>query len=328
VMMAAALAMGSSKQVVGVIALYALIRCAEMTSDILYAVFQAQERMEFIGRSLSIVGPLSLLGLGFGYWFSGSLLVAVACQLVARLSVLFLYDLPTARRRARAVPGFDLRPKLEIHALLRLVHIALPLAFATCLVMIAQYFPRLAVESALGLASLGIFAALFALAMAPSKLVSSMGVAVSVTLAGHFSAKRFDRFFGLLGTIAGAVALAGIFGVTFCVFYGEEVLRIAYTANFATHAELLVILVIATSIRMVGHVLKFGLIAARHFWWLTFQSGVAAMVAVIGCLVMVPIFGLAGAAYAFLLVCITEFLINFAALTKALLRAGRTHGKH
>ena len=53
-------------------------------------------------------------------------------------------------------------------------------------------------------------------------------------------------------------------------------------------------------------------------------TGMTAAMAVTACLVMIPMFGLTGAAYAILLVCITEFLINLALLIAALIQAIRT----
>ena len=190
------------------ILLYALARCAELVSDMIYGLFQAHERMEYTGRSLCLLGPLSLLMLVGGYWLTGSLLVAVLGQLIAHLAVLFWYDLPRGRLRAR-IRGDAFHPRWQPAQLARLTRLALPLTCATLLIIVALYFPRLVVERALGLAELGLFAAVLAMAMAPDRLINAMGIAASVRLARHFAAGHRRAFLRLLGVLTLGVTVGG-----------------------------------------------------------------------------------------------------------------------
>lgn len=316
-MLAAGLAQTGGGAVMLVILLYALARCAELVSDMVYGLFQAHERMEYIGRSLCFLGPLSLLMLAGGYWLTGSLLVAVAGQLAAHLAVLFCYDLPRGRQRAR-ICGDDFRPRWRHPQLPRLARLALPLTFATLLIIIALYFPRLAVERMLGLTELGLFAAVLALAMAPDRLVNAMGVAASVRLARHFAAGRRAAFLRLLTTLTLGVTAGGLAGVLLCAFYGAQILRAVYTEAYAAQHVLLVWLMAAATLRGAANILRYGVVATRRFWWLSLQNGAAALVAVTSCLLLIPRYGLTGAGAAMALVFAVQLIIVLIALALAL----------
>ncbi|MEO0524817.1 MAG: oligosaccharide flippase family protein, partial [Pseudomonadota bacterium] len=175
-MVFAGLVQSETAAMLAVIVLYGLARCCELISDMIYGLFQAHERMEYIGWSLCILGPTSLAMLVTGYWLTGSLVVAVAGQLLAHIAVLSLYDIPLGRVRASA-RGDTFQPRWRFSALSSLVRRAVPLTFATVLIIIALYFPRVTVEYELGLTGLGLFAAIFALAMAPDRLVNALGIA-------------------------------------------------------------------------------------------------------------------------------------------------------
>jgi O-antigen/teichoic acid export membrane protein len=60
VMLASGLVQADSRVVLWVVVLYALSRCMELVSDIIYGLFQAHERMDHIGTSLCLLGPLSV----------------------------------------------------------------------------------------------------------------------------------------------------------------------------------------------------------------------------------------------------------------------------
>lgn len=317
-----ALATDRSGTLLLVITLYALVRGVEMIADIVHGLFQAHERMEFIGRSLCLVGPASLLLLGSGYALTGSLPLAVAGQLAAHLAVLAFYDLPRGWRRMVGVTD-TFRPIWEGRTLARLALLAMPLTIATMLLMIAQHLPRFAVEQFLGLAGLGIFAAIMSLSLSPDRLIQSLGMAVSVRLATLFARHEMAGFLRLLAILVAGVLGCGLTGIAFCVAFGEDILRVVYTDAYADQSEVFVILAVAVSLRLITNVFGFGLIATRGFWWLTAQSGVAAATAVVACLVLIPRMGLNGAALSVLLVFAAQFATALLGLTIVVLSAER-----
>ena len=284
--------------VVLVIALYALIRSAELISDMIYSLFQSQERMEFIGVSLCLLGPAAMLLLSLGYWLTGSLLVAVLGQLVASLLVLLFYDIRVARKRIVQFSGDSLRPLFRAPALRGIATHALPLAIATALAMVAVYLPRLVVENTLGLSALGFFSAITALAMAPNRLVNSLGIAVSVRLARqHATGERAD-FLRLLLIMAVMVLVPGALAVLITIQFGGPILTAVYTSDYGAYSTLLAWATLAAVLRSTADVLKFGMIATRRFWAIGMQFGIVAIVAAVASFTLTPRYGLDGAGMA------------------------------
>lgn len=319
-MVASGIVQTNSAVVIWVVVLYALTRCMELVSDMVHGLFQAHERMDYIGRSLCLLGPLSLLFLSAGYWATGSLVVAVFGQFLAQLLVLAFYDVPMGRRCAKLRSSETVRPIWDRGALQGLALQALPLAIATVLVMIAVYLPRLVVESALGLSALGLFAALTALAMSPNRVVNSMGIAVSVRLAHYHAAGDRTRFVGLLGRFALSVAACGTLAVAIAAAFGDAILGLVYTAEFA-QGNLLAWLAGAATLRCIADVLKFGMVASRRFWWLAVQYGVVALVAVSTSFTLIPRLGLTGAGIAMLLIFASHLIVVALGLSYNLPRA-------
>ncbi|MFW8637310.1 hypothetical protein [Cribrihabitans pelagius] len=291
-----------------VILLYGLNRCFWLLSDILYAHFQLDERMDLIGRSLNIVGPLSLLFLTLGFYLTGSLVAATLGQLLAHAAVFVFHDLAIARERDALKNGGRLMPNWNPKVLGALSLQVMPLVFATFLIVGAIYFPRVKLEAEFGLASLGIYAAILALAMAPVRLVTSLGVATSVRLARMFADREFSRFLALLAKMVAGVALCGAAGVLIVSEIGGPILGLVYTEAYAAHSGVLVWLVAAASVRVTANLLQFGVIASRKFWWLCWQNGVMLVVSIFGCLFLIPAHGIAGAGMVMLMIFCAQLL--------------------
>ncbi len=317
VMVAGGMIQSESAAMLAVIVLYGLARCSELVSDMIYGLFQAHERMEYIGRSLCILGPLSLAMLVMGYWLTGSLAVAVLGQFLAHLAVLLFYDLPRGRHRA-AVRGDGFRPVWNWPALSTLARRAVPLTFATVLIIVALYVPRVAVEHNLGLTGLGLFAAILALAMAPDRIVNALGIAASVRLAVFYANGETRAYLGLLSRLTVGVAIGGTFALVICILAGEDILRFVYTEVYAAEYALLIWLVAASALRSIANVLRYGVVATRRFWWLGLQNGVAAVVAVSASILLIPEFGLTGAGAAMVLTFAAQLVVAFIALVWAL----------
>jgi hypothetical protein len=62
-------------------------------SDVFYGLFQQHERMDRIAISMAIRGPLSLVGLAAGVWYTGSVVWAAAGSALASALVLAGYDI-------------------------------------------------------------------------------------------------------------------------------------------------------------------------------------------------------------------------------------------
>lgn len=292
-----------------VIAIYGLARVVEMMTDILHAHFILVERMDYVGRSLCISGPLALLALSCGYYFTESLIVAVSGQFFAQLAVLVFYDLPLSRRIAHAKGEDGPKPPWDFGKLGGLARLAFPLAVGTAMIVIGSYLPRLWVGAELGVAALGIFGPILAMALAPDRLVISMCLAMSVRLANYYAEGRRDMVFRRLFQLVGVLLALGLPAIAVCYYFGEEILTLVYSEDFAAYGSLLVCLAAAGLMKIIANVLAFGLIASRRFWWISLQNAGVAIAALLGCVFLIGPYGLAGAGWCMVLIFGTQLVL-------------------
>lgn len=264
-----------------VIVIYAGSRVVELLSDIVYGLFQLQERLDFIGRSLALVAPLSIMALTVGFLATDSLIGAVTGQLLAYLLVFLAHDLPTARTRIVYEVDDAVQPAFRPEVLTPLFRLTVPLALSALLAIVAIELPRVLVAAELGTDALGIFAPLFVLAMAPSRFVHSLGTAATTRLATLHAAGDRHRFVVLLAKLAGAAAGFGLAGVLVAAVAAEQILGIVYTSEYEPYRDVFLVLVVAGTLRFEAVLLQYAVVAARRFWWLTASSAISAAVAVV-----------------------------------------------
>ena len=94
-----------------VIVLLGLAKAIESVSDVIYGLLQQRERMDRIAKSQSIKGLVSLLALGLGVYFTGSLEWGIGAMILVWALVLLLYDLPSSARVVRGVAIGGKRPR-------------------------------------------------------------------------------------------------------------------------------------------------------------------------------------------------------------------------
>jgi O-antigen/teichoic acid export membrane protein len=126
-------------------------------------------------------------------------------------------------------------------------------------------------------------------------IVTALGQSATPTLARHFAAGRTGRFSLLL---AGLVAIGAAIGSVWflgAVFFGREILRLVYTAEFAEYAGIFVIAAIVGGINFVSAFLAFGMNAVRAFKAQMALQLLALLAIAVGCVILVPRYGLAGA---------------------------------
>jgi hypothetical protein len=79
-----------------VILAMALSKASEAISDAFYGLFMQQERLDRIAKSMIIKAPLSLIGLGLGFYLTGSVFWGVMGLAVARIVIMVSYDIRNA----------------------------------------------------------------------------------------------------------------------------------------------------------------------------------------------------------------------------------------
>lgn len=282
-----------------------LAKAVEAVSDVCYGFLQKNEQMAPIAKSNLLKGPLSLIAVAAVLYLTHSLAAAVFAMVAIWGLILVLFDMPNCAvlnsNRLGLIWASD-----RLCALFRL---ALPLGVAVMLLALNANMPRYFIQHYLGVRELGIFAAMAYLMVAGSAFVNSIGQTISPRLARYWADDDLSHFRSLLLRLAGSVSLLGASGIVAAWLAGPPVLRLLYGGEFADRSDVLVWIMVAAAVSYIASALGYGMMAARLIRIQSVQFTFVTAAGVLGCFVLVPSYGLVGAACAMIVSHLVQLLI-------------------
>jgi O-antigen/teichoic acid export membrane protein len=288
-----ALALGYRGDLLYLILVVGFAKAFEAVSDVIFGLLQKAENLRRVAISMLLKGVISVLAVGVLLRLTGDLVLATLAMALCWGSLLATYDLPAAVRIE------SLRPTLEPRALARLAWVALPLGCVAGISSLAFNVPRYFIEDGLGATALGHFTALSYLFVAATQPVLALGMAVNPRLGRHFVTDlgAYRRLTWRTMLIAGGM---GLLGIAACALFGPSMLTLVYSPEYATQEVVLIWLAAATGVGFLGQALSYAVTAARR---LPEQLPIALLslaVCTVGSYLLVPRYGLVGAAWAVL----------------------------
>jgi O-antigen/teichoic acid export membrane protein len=281
----------------------------ESISDIIFGLFQQQERMNYVATSLVLKGIASLAVFIIAVFLTNSLLYGIAGLIIVFGAILIIYDIPTAM----SVLKFTSKPSIQRNAIFKefmpkfdssqirkigsLTWVTIPLAFTALLISLQTNIPRYFIERHHGEAMLGIFAALAYFERGGKLVMHALGRSVTARLSRYFIAAEYRAFFFLILKLASIGIILGTIGLLMSLFAGEFILRIFYRSEYV-EPECFNMLMVASGFSWVATFLTYGLIASKHFRSMMFLYVVNIILLCLFCFLMVPSGGLWGSAEA------------------------------
>ncbi len=280
-------------------------KSVEAISEAFYGLFMKHERLDRVAKSKIMKGPLVLLGLGLGFYLTGSVVWGVIGIALARAVILLSYDLRNAISSLHHVPKLSngirpdnrLRPRWDLTILKRLMWLALPLGFVQMLISLNVNIPRYFIEGQLGEYQLGIFAAIAAFNKTATTVVQALGHSASPRLARYYAAINAEAFRKLTMRLIGLGVILGFAGVLVALVAGRPILTVLYGPEYAL-PTLFGLVMFAAGIDYIAAMLLYAVTSARYFkiqmpLHLLSSGGVA-----LACYWLIPLAGLNGAAIA------------------------------
>jgi O-antigen/teichoic acid export membrane protein len=307
-----------------VILIIGLAKGVESVSDSIHGLLQKNERLDLIAISKMIKGPLSLLAIWRLVHLTGSIVWGTIGMLAVWSFVVLIYDAYNARRVLCLTPdpirGDDKRPRTRLAVLRRLTWLALPLGFVSLLDSLNVNIPRYLVERRLGEAALGYYAAMAYIMVAGNMVVGALTRSASPRLA-RYHVTDPSAFRRLLWRLLGLGAVLGGAGLLLAAVLGQPLLTLLYRPDYAKHADVFVWLMAASGIGYVVRFLICGMTASRRIKAQAPLYGVTLLATAALSWVLIPRYGLLGAAWA---VCaaMTVLLLGAVAITLTKPRAG------
>ncbi|MDW7710746.1 MAG: oligosaccharide flippase family protein [Deferrisomatales bacterium] len=307
--------LGYSRETFLVVTLVAAAKGIESLTDISHGLFQKIERMDIVCISVSTKGIASVAGMYLGLYFSGNLMVGLAAMILTWLLVAIGYDFP---RSISLSAGGAVRNRgatsVRWRMLRRLAFVAFPLGISGFLWSLQSSIPRLFIERHLTMEEVGIFSALAYILMVGARFVLALNYAINSRLSQHFANGAMKSFVNLILKVLGIDLCIGLAIVTASFVLGEHLLRLIYGTVYAEHSDTFVVLMaagipmyITASLEHTATALR--LIGVQVQILLTGLATITAM-----CMILIPRFGITGAAWAMLIASLVQVVWYSAAI--------------
>jgi O-antigen/teichoic acid export membrane protein len=301
-----------------------LAKTFESVSDVFYGLLQQHERMDRIAKSMLLKGPLSLVALGVVVYLTGNVLWATLALAAVWALLLLAYDVPNGARVLRFAlqAGMEtqetLRPVWNPRNLARLARLALPLGIVMMLGSLTTNIPRYFIAHYNGAAELGIFAAMGYILIAGTTVVDALGQSASPRLAKLYAAGDTVGFRALVVKLLGSGVALGVVGLALGATMGRRALTLMYRPEYAAHLNVFLWLLVAAGIGYLCSFVGYSVTAARYFAIQVPIFVVSIVVNLAACAVLIPRYGLIGAAWALCIMLAAQLPMKGAAILYAL----------
>jgi O-antigen/teichoic acid export membrane protein len=268
-----------------------LYKCADSYADNAYGLLQKYERLDRVAISRitrGIIGSAVFMAI---LWPTKSLVLGFLGVSVAWAVIYILLDISLVRQFERPKPIF------KMNRLVKLTAISLPLGVTMTIVSLNSGIPRYFTEKYLGSEQLGYFGAL-AYVVAMIRIAAD---AVCTSALPRLSRYYIENIRGYVKLLVKTVIIAvfiGLCGVLFGLIGGSRFIAIAYKSDYAEYSNLFVWLLAAAGVAYIGSMLCVGLTAARLFKAQVPLFIIVTLVTMLMSWILIPRFGILGAAWA------------------------------
>jgi O-antigen/teichoic acid export membrane protein len=296
---------GYERETALVIVAHGVSKSVEGISEAFYGFFMKYERLDRVAKSKIMKGPLVLLGLGLGFYLTGSVAWGVIGIAVARAAVLLTYELPNAIASLRHIQQVSdgaeidnrLRPRWKLTIIKQLLLLALPLGLVQMLISFNVNIPRYFIEGQLGAYQLGLFAAIAAFHKSATTVVQALGHSASPRLARYYAEVNATAFRNLTFKLVGISVLLGCAGIFVALVAGRLILTVMYGPEYAL-PTLFALVMLASAMDYTASMLLYAITSARCFRIQMPLHILSSVTVAIACWWLIPVAGLNGAAIA------------------------------
>ncbi len=321
--LAIAMAVYSPKMAI-LVGLIAIGKCADAITDIYYGLFQNHERLNLVAKPLVLNGLLSTLGMAVGLRWGGVLFWGVFGWSLA--SFLTLLQVAIARHRTAGISQNTLEAKEEL-GIRSLIWVAFPLGMVSALITLNASVPRFFIQHETGEGELGIFAALSYIVVAGNTIVMALVLAASPRLARLWADGDSKSFVRLLARLLTGTAIGTLLATIVALYLSEPAIRLVYGNAYAGDHRILVWLVVGAGVSCLASFVGCGITSQRAFAVQLPLTLLTVVTSVVSCWILVPQFGLFGAAYSVVISATVQLLTSVLLLGKLLRDAEKSEAR-
>jgi O-antigen/teichoic acid export membrane protein len=162
--------------------------------------------------------------------------------------------------------------------------------------------PRYVLERHEGEASLGIFAAIMYLLVAGRTVMAALAQSCVARLARFYANGNRKDFRSLLLRQLALAVVFGALGIVFAVTVGRPFLRVVYGPEYAEYTSVLLLAMFTSALNHLADVTGTALTAVRSLLVQPLVLGICVIIGIAASTLLIPRYGIVGAAWAVLLI--------------------------
>jgi O-antigen/teichoic acid export membrane protein len=304
---------------------FSLVKFFGAQSSLNHGIFQRAERLDYMATSILIRASLGLAAFAVVFWATRDLPTALFCEAIAWVISYWLVD---TRLLAKLGAGTAITAVMAVRprTIGALALWVLPLGVALWLTRAAISAPPIVLERSEGLSAVGIFGALAYVHTGLSMLANTLGSASAARLRRYRRDGKYKSFKGLARKLMVLSSALGLVAVIGAWLVGAEILGVVFGPEYAER-ELFTIIVAASAITLIGSPMMTAINASQAFRRRLMNAGATFFVSVLAALVLVPAYGIFGAAWSFFAGSVALLLATLWSFRAVLGEAAREKGQ-
>ncbi|HAK74626.1 MAG TPA: hypothetical protein DCP36_15700 [Sporomusaceae bacterium] len=282
----------------------ALCKVIESISEIIHGYFQKYEQMKLVAYSLIAKGVFALAFLFSGIFITHTLIGGVIGIICGWTITLFL-DMSNCVKLNRNIcseknkgVSFFLDPFLQLTRAKTLVLLTFPLGLVTMLSSFISNVPRYFISYYFGERELGLFSAVSYFMMFGALISSAFGETIAPRLAKYYLEKDNKKFTYLLMIVLIVGSAIWLVGLIITILKGPDILALIYAPEYSKYSIIMIWIIFAAGLEFIASIIRYAIMATKFYIGQTPLFLSLAVIAVLLCIILIPLYGVTGACIA------------------------------
>lgn len=291
----------SNAYIGAILLLVAIMKFIDNLREVVYGVFQRNEKIKYISKSLIYYNLISTLYFSLTFLLTKSLIISLFAMLIVSILFYIFYDLFFLFNE------YQVKYKLILNTIKfkEILMISFPLSFSSALGSLNDTIPRMFLKNFYGSYELGIFSSIAYFLIIASLIANALSQVFLPRLSLLYREKKFNDFIKLSNKLLTLGIFIGIFIVIITFIIGKTFLVLIYGELYAKYYVALIILSIGIMFILSGVFVGTILTSMKIY---NIHYKIVVFVLISNCIlsfIFIPVYSIYGAAIS---ACITQLI--------------------
>lgn len=225
------------------IILIGILKLIELRSDMQYSILHKQSKFDTIAKFMVLKNLIGIFIFALTLYVFKSLYISVTIDIIFSLLWLNIIERPKIVK----FPFSENKINTKNMDFLNILVISFPLGIIQALSSFNTNIPRYFLENKESIEALGVFSAIFYIAMLGNIMANAISQIFLTKLSNAFNTKNYELFNYQFRRMHISSFLLGIFMIVASIIFGEEFLKILYGETYADNHILLILVIVSVS---------------------------------------------------------------------------------